>query len=81
MKQTNSTTKKIDIFWLVFSIVFISASIFFWQKGQEYFLFATLALAGIVNSTKALMPKILFNILRVSILIAVLLYILKIIIE
>lgn len=81
MNQANSAIKKIDIFWLVFSIVFISSSIYFWQKGQNYFLFVMLASMGIINSIKVLIPKILFNILRASITVAVLLYILRIIIE
>ncbi|WP_299580438.1 hypothetical protein [uncultured Sunxiuqinia sp.] len=81
MNLANSAIKKIDIFWLVFSIVFISSSIYFWQKGQDYFLFVMLASMGIVNSIKVLIPKILFNILRASITVAVLLYILRIIIE
>lgn len=81
MKQANSAIKKIDIFWLVFSIVFISASIYFWQKSQDYFLFVMLASMGIVNCIKVLIPKILFNILRASVTVAAVIYILRIIIE
>lgn len=81
MKQANSAIKKIDMFWLVFSIVFMSSSIYLWQKGHDYFLIMMLASMGIVNSIKELISKTLFNILRVFITVATLLYILKIIIE
>lgn len=81
MKQSNSAVKKIDIYWSIFSIVFISASIYFWQNGQEYFLFIMLAAIGIVNSIKVWIPKILYNILRVFITVAALLYVLRMVIE
>ena len=63
MKQSNSAVKKIDTLWSVFSIIFISAALFFWQTGQGYFLYILLAAVGIVNSIKELIPKIFFNIL------------------
>ncbi len=76
MKQSNPTFKKIDIYWSLFSIVFISVAIFFWQTGKDYFFFILFAAMGIVNSFKALIPKILFNILRILIVVGTLLYIL-----
>jgi hypothetical protein len=76
MLLSNLTLKKIDIFWSLFSIVFMSAAIFFWQTGKDYFFYILFAAIGIVNSVKALIPKILFNILRVFITIGTLLYIL-----
>jgi len=82
MKQSNSALNKIDIFWSIFAIVFISAAVFFWQAEQYHFSFMDILLAtiGIVNSIKKLIPKKLYNILRVSVAVAALLYLLIIII-
>ena len=80
MKQSNSTLKKIDIYWSVFSIVFISISIFYWQTGIDsfiLFLFLAFGLLGLLFSIRQLMSKTLFNVLRVLFSLGMLYYILK----
>jgi hypothetical protein len=81
MKQSNSAVKKIDIFWSLFTIFFISVAIFFGQTGKDYFIYILIAVIGIVNSIKALISKILFNILRGFTTVGALLYILMKLIE
>lgn len=77
MKQSNSTLKKIDIFWAIFSIVSLSIFIYYLQTGKDYFFPIWFLVLGLVFSIKLLISKILFNVLRVLLSLGMLYYILK----
>jgi hypothetical protein len=81
MKQSNSTLKKIDIFWTIFSIVNLSISIYLWQTGKDYFLSSMFVVWGLIFCVQKLISKKLFNIIRVFLSLGILYYVVKLIME
>ena len=74
MNQSNTGVKKIDLFWVVFSVVFLIVSIIFWQTGKNVlptFMFVPI---GILLSVKELISKLLYNILRILLSLGILYY-------
>ncbi len=81
MVQTNSSSKRIDTFWSIYSLVSLSFSILLWQIGRDYFIPLWMVLFGLLFTFRQLISNKLFNILKVFITLGMLFYLLKIMTE
>jgi len=81
ISQMTVPVKKIDIHWLAMSLVFLVSSLYFYFENKDILSLALIAFMFIVFAIRKIVPKMIFNILRILVTLAGIFYILRLFIS